>query len=93
MRAAATQSCGNWALTTTITRLTVGGVPVDVSRLAPNKPVRAGPATIVLNEQSHTTGPSSMQSTVTAVHLRVDSLLAKADVTIGSATADAHNCV
>lgn len=91
--ATATQSCTMSSLTTAIAGLTIGGASIDVSRIAPNTTIRSGVVTVVLSEQARTSGPGFQRGSVTAVHVLVNGLLARADVVLGSAAADVHNCI
>ncbi|MEU1600910.1 choice-of-anchor P family protein [Streptomyces sp. NPDC005708] len=73
--------------------LTIAGVPVTVPT-APNSVIGLpGGARLVVNEQTSVPG-ADFGTTVNAVHLVVPSLLGgtTADVIVGSATSDAHNC-
>lgn len=82
-------TCAGSSGDTTVTSLSVGGIPVNVN-LHPgaNTTVTVLGVTIVLNEQSAVPG-ADQGLTVNAVHIKALGLL---DVVIGSSTSDIHNC-
>ncbi|MBV8527045.1 MAG: beta-propeller fold lactonase family protein [Candidatus Dormibacteraeota bacterium] len=84
-------SCQGSSGSTTITGLTIGGLPRDTSSLRPGTAIDLGVATLVLNEQTAVTG-ADRGLTVDAVHLIVRSLVTRADVVLASATSDISNC-
>jgi hypothetical protein len=93
LTARSVSSCSGTSGSTTLT-LTIAGVPITVPS-APNTVVNVpGGARLVVNEQSAVPG-ADFGTTVNGVHLIVPGLLGgapTADVIIGSATSDAHNC-
>lgn len=81
--------CGSSTGSSTLT-LTIAGVPYT-GPIAPNTVIGLpGGATLTLDEQTPVAGADD-GTTVNAVHLRVAGGSA-ADVILGSATSDAHNC-
>ncbi|MFE0155990.1 choice-of-anchor P family protein [Nonomuraea sp. NPDC059007] len=94
VRATSTSTCalGTYTAsasgTTTLGSLTIGGVSHPVASIAPNTVIRAGVATITLNEQRPVAGTSAGML-VNAVHV---SAPAVADVVVSSARSGVHNC-
>jgi hypothetical protein len=88
VQASSTTECSGSAGRTTIARLTIGGLPVDVSSLAPNTTLNLVAAVLTLNEQIPVAG-ADHGLTVNAVHLIVPKI---ADIVLASATSDIHNC-
>jgi uncharacterized repeat protein (TIGR01451 family) len=92
LTAKSVSTCTGTSGSTTLT-LTIGGVPVTVPT-APNSVIGlSGGARLVVNEQTAVPG-ADFGTTVNGVHLVVPGLLGgtTADVVLGSATSDAHNC-
>ena len=89
VQSSSTTTCAGSSGDTTVTSLSVGGIPVNVN-LHPgaNTTVSVLGVTIVLNEQSAVPG-ADQGLTVNAVHIKALGLL---DVVIGSSTSDIHNC-
>jgi hypothetical protein len=81
-------TCGSATGTVTLT-LTIAGVPTTVS-LEPNSVIDLGVAQIIVNEQKPVPG-ADFGLTVNAVHI-IASGAVNADVVVGSATSDIHNC-
>ena len=89
VQSSSTTTCAGSSGDTTVTSLSVGGIPVNVN-LHPgaNTTVSVLGVTIVLNEQSAVPG-ADQGLTVNAVHIKALGLL---DVVIASSTSDIHNC-
>jgi hypothetical protein len=89
IKATSTTTCAAASGTTTITNLTIGGVPVNLN-VPPNTGINvAGLAQLVINEQVPVPG-ADKGLTVNALHLT--GLGGAVDVVVASATSDAHNC-
>lgn len=89
VQATSTTTCAATSGATTITNLTIGGVPVNVN-VGPNTTINvAGLAQLVINEQVPVPG-ADKGLTVNALHLT--GLGGAVDVVVASATSDAHNC-
>jgi hypothetical protein len=89
IKATSTSTCTGANGATTIAKLTIGGVPVTVTP-GPNVTISLlGLATLVINEQTPVPG-ADQGLTVNALHLT--GLGGAVNVTVASATSDAHNC-
>lgn len=89
VKATSTTTCAGSSGATTIADLTIGGAPVTVSP-GPNSTISLlGLATLTLNEQKPVPG-ADQGLTVNALHLT--GLGGAIDITIASATSDAHDC-
>lgn len=89
VKATSTTTCSASSGTTAITKLTIGGVPVNLN-VPPNTTIDvAGLAKLVINEQLPVAG-ADKGLTVNALHLT--GLGGAVDVIVASATSDAHNC-
>src|SRR5262249_52138081 len=73
-----------------IASLSIGGVPVTVPSAPNSKIALPGVGTLTVNEQVPVSGADA-GLTVNGLHL--DALGGTANLVIGSATSDAHNCV
>ena len=79
-------TCAGATGSSTIRTLSIGGVNVTIG--AGTSVLRAGPATIRLNEQQPVPG-ADYGLTVYALHVTVPGV---ADVVVGAARSDIHNC-
>jgi hypothetical protein len=80
-----TTTCSGSSGTSTLAGLAIAGHTVNVSNLAPNTTLNLGVGTLVLNEQTPVAG--GLQ--VDAVHLIVPNV---ANLVVGAARSDIHNC-
>lgn len=82
-------TCAGSSGDVTITSITVGGIPVNVSlHPGPNTTISVLGITLVLNEQLPVAG-ADQGLTVNAVHVKALGLL---DAVLASSTSDIHNC-
>jgi hypothetical protein len=89
VQSSSTTTCSGSAGDTTITSISVGGIPVNVNlHPGPNTTVSVLGVTIVFNEQTPVPG-ADQGLTVNAVHINALGLL---NVVVASATSDIHNC-
>jgi hypothetical protein len=89
VQSSSVSTCGGSTGDTSVTSITVGGIPVNVNlHPAPNTTISILGIILVLNEQVPEAG-ADHGLTVNAVHIKAAGLL---DVVLASSTSDIHNC-